>query len=109
ASSPHSKTSPTSRGASRTSRQRFGVRLWASALYRFRMPDGRSSSALPSHALESGESASLHRRSQNVADIGTGCEVRMSIVGFGGSFHPAEDSLRSAAWNAVRSRRAIRS
>jgi hypothetical protein len=109
APSPHSNTSPPSHGASRSSRQRFGVRLWAKpstaflcrtdshpahhlptrskaanprrsiaalqyvaafprgfpnlapaswsavvgeALHRFRLPDGRSSSALPPHPPE---------------------------------------------------------
>jgi hypothetical protein len=51
--SPHSKTSPPLDGASRTSRQRFGVRLWAPALYRFRLPNRRSSSAPPPPALSS--------------------------------------------------------
>jgi hypothetical protein len=45
-------TRPTSHGTSRTSRQRLGVRLWAPALHRFRLPDKRSSSAPPPHPLE---------------------------------------------------------
>jgi hypothetical protein len=52
----------TSHDASRIARQRLGVRLWAKALYRFPMPDERSSSESPLQPLESGESAPLHRR-----------------------------------------------
>jgi hypothetical protein len=70
APSPHSKRWPTSHGASRISRQRFGLRLWAPALYRFRMPDGRSIIAPPPHPLEKRR---IRFRSiaalQNVADI----------------------------------------
>jgi hypothetical protein len=95
APSPHSKTSPTSHGASRTSRQRLGVRSWAPALHRFRMPDGRSSSALPPHPPESGESAPLHRRTPIRRRLPTGLpDPRASVLecGCGRSPLPLSDA-----------------